>query len=126
MGELSEDVMFRMWYPDGEQPQTITPRFLFLGRERFAPDKAAPVPTEPMDAPVLMQLHPGTQGSSLEYRVGSAGTPDAAERLEAAPWKLYRTPVRLPHGDLVLQARASRIGYKTSEVAVAEVTVREA
>ena len=119
MGELPEDVMYRMWYPDGKQPQTIAPRFVFLGADRFGADKTAPVPDAPMQAPVMMQLHPGTQGSSLEYRIRNPaddGDP---------PWRLYRAPVRLPSGELVLEARAARIGYAVSSVTAVSIVVKE-
>jgi hypothetical protein len=140
MGEIPEDVMYRMWYPDGTQPVTIAPKFVFLGSESFGQDKSAPVPTAPLHSPVMLQVHAGTQGSSIEYqveRVSERAGPDdggAPKRDRAGEqpnvgatsstgWNLYRAPVRLPEGELILRARAFRIGYAASDETEVRVEV---
>ena len=67
-------------------------------------------PPVEIDAPALLQLHSGTQGASIEYRLN-----------DDPHWLLYCGPIALQPGEsLTLHARADRIGFEPSP----EISVR--
>jgi hypothetical protein len=110
LGEIPETEMVRRWYPGGEQPRTAPPVVAPIAERSYGTERAA---DEEMmfPAPLLVQLHAGTQGASIGYTF---------EQGEDASWKLYSEPLRLEPGRYTLRAKAVRIGYRDSE----EVTVK--
>jgi arylsulfatase A-like enzyme len=107
LGEIPEAQMVRGWYPDGV-PEVRPPLFVPV-----TPTEAGSAPVEGevhTDRPALVQLHSGTQGATVEYRVD-----------EDPHWRVYAGPIRLRADSVVtIYARADRIGYSPS----AEVSVR--
>jgi hypothetical protein len=101
MGEIPEAQMVTTWYPHGVLE---VPPPLFVP---VTPTDAGSSPVEGevhTDRPALVQIHSGTQGATIEYRVD-----------EDPHWRVYAGPIRL-RGDSVvtIHARADRIGYSPS------------
>ena len=133
--DVSEEVMKRLYWPDGTQPVTAAPRAAPLG-----PAFNGRVPVADGDrlpAPVLLQLHCATHGASVAYAVEKPAQPQwrlETEPInydtpwEAAPpretwWRLYTQPFELPVGEYTLRLRAIRYGYAESEERVVHFRV---
>jgi len=101
-GEVSEAQMKATWYPDGV-PAVPVPLFIAV-----TTDDAGSKPIEgtaEVAGQVLLQIHSGIQGASLEYRVG-----------DDPHWRLYAGPLRLAAGsETEVHARANRIGFTNSD-----------
>ena len=97
MGNISEEQMVATWYPNGTQPQTASPLFIPIN----APNPGMEPAHEDgeLDAPLLLQLYCSTQGASIAY---------TTEQGEDVRWQLYTEPLRLPKGETVLRAKATR------------------
>ena len=111
-GDLSEDEMVDSRWPKKEQPTTGIPTFIPIDPGHIG-DESAPTGGA-YTAPMLLQMHVGTQGASIGYTL---------ERGEDVHWKLYSGPLRLPPGEHTVRAKAIRIGYKESEERVATFRV---
>jgi N-sulfoglucosamine sulfohydrolase len=107
LGEVDEAQMVAGWYPDGV-PEVPPPRFVPV-----TPTDAGSAPINDdaeIDGPALVQIHSGTQGASLEYRID-----------DDPHWRIYGGPIRLAAGtEATIHARADRIGFTPSP----EVSVR--
>ena len=112
MGELPESEMVRQWYPEGEQPQTAAPVFIPICADNPGIEPA--LEGGAFRLPVLIQLHCATQGASIAYTFESGNTPH---------WCLYTRPLRLGPGEVLLRARAVRIGYRESHETQAAFTI---
>lgn len=111
-GETSEDEMVDSLWPNMEQPVTGTPTFIPIDDGHIG-DAAAPEGGT-FSAPVLLQMHVGSQGASIGY---------TKEEGEDAQWQLYSEPLRLPPGEHRIRAKAIRIGYQESPERVATFVV---
>jgi N-sulfoglucosamine sulfohydrolase len=106
-GVIPEERMVESMWPGRVQPPTAKP--LFIPINSRLPGVA--VMTEGAFAePTVVMLHAATQGASIAF---------TCEVGDAAKWKLYTGPVKLPEGQTKLRAKAVRIGYKESEEASA-------
>jgi N-sulfoglucosamine sulfohydrolase len=107
LGEIDEAQMVAGWYPDGV-PEVPPPRLVAV-----TPTDAGTAPAHgeaDIDGPAFIQIHSGTQGASIEYRVG-----------DDPNWRMYAGPIRLAADTAVtIHARADRIGFTPSP----EVSVR--
>lgn len=103
LGEIPEEEMVRRWYPGGVQPDTAAPVFVPICRE--SPGVEAAPEGGRFSAPLLLQLHCATQGASIAYTFEEGPEPR---------WCLYTGPLELPAGEIVVRARAHRIGFKES------------
>lgn len=112
MGFMSEETMVAMWYPDGVQPKTNTPKFIPNSPTNRA-SSALESPAE-IEGPANVDLYCATEGASIAYTF---------EEEENPHWLLYYAPIKLPQGKSTLRARAIRYGYQESDEAVLEVTV---
>ena len=112
LGEVAEAEMVRRWCPAGEQPETAPVVFVPVCAE--SPGVEAAPGGGTFEGPLLVQLHCATQGASIAYTL---------EGGEAARWRLYAGPLRLPRGGTRVRARACRIGYKDGPAASAEFVV---
>ncbi|RMD74929.1 MAG: sulfatase [Lentisphaerae bacterium] len=114
MGEINEEEMVRRWYGDArKQPQTATPRFIPITAEEPGIETRN---CGSLQGPAILQLYCPTQGASMEYRLD---TPECQD----SQWHLYTQPIRLPKGDVVVRARAARIGFRDSEEVMASFHV---
>lgn len=112
MGDISEEQMKAMWYPNGEQPQTASPIFIPINASN--PGRVPAQDNGEWEAPLLLQLHCSTQGASIAYTM---------EQGEDVHWKLYTEPLRLPKGETTIRTKAIRIGYKESDENTLQVKV---
>ena len=110
-GEISESDMVHSWYPGRQQPQTAQPICVPFAEGVFGMTSTQQIT---LDGPAMLQLQCATQGASIGYRFAS----DAEDH-----WRLYAEPIRLPHGEHVVTAKAIRIGYTESDTVTAAVTV---
>jgi arylsulfatase A-like enzyme len=115
LGEIPEAQMVTTWYPHGipavPPPVLIAITQTDAGSAPVEVDLGSEVAAElELDGPMLVQLHSGTQGASIEYRI------------DADPhWRLYSGPIRIGIGaDVAIHTRADRIGFTPS----AETSVR--
>ena len=104
MGDIPEEQMVATWYPDGTQPQTAAPIFIPINAEH--PGMEVAHEDGEWAAPLLLQLHCSTQGASIAY---------TTEQGNDARWSLYTEPLRLSEGEIIVRAKAIRIGYLESE-----------
>lgn len=112
MGDISEEQMVATWYPDGTQPQTAAPIFIPINADH--PGREVAHQVGEWTAPLLLQLHAATQGASIAYTTESG---------DAARWRLYTDPIRIPKGKTSVRAKAIRIGYRESEEKTIHLTV---
>lgn len=103
LGEEPEAQMAARMWPGGIQPETVVPLFVPLGPEGAGVEPSGKGGAFP--DPLLLQMHCATQGASINYTF---------EAGEAAKWRLYTAPLRLPHGATTVRAKAGRIGFKDS------------
>ena len=108
-GEVPEAQMVATWYPNGV-PQTATPLVI--------PITADDAGSAPIDGSVelvggaLLQVHCGTEGASVEYRLD-----------DDEGWRLYAGPLRMAPGtQLTVHVRAGRIGFEPSPESSVQVT----
>ena len=111
MGEVPEAQMVATWYPDGV-PQVPAPLVVPITGDDVG---SAPIHgTVELNGPALLQLHSGTQGASIEYRLD-----------EDPHWRIYPGPLRLDAGETrTIHARADRIGFEPSAEVTVTVTTR--
>lgn len=108
LGEIAEAQMVANWYPDGV-PEVAPPLVIAV--------TATDPGTSPIDGAVtvegstLLQLHSGTQGASIEYRLD-----------DDPHWRMYSGPIRLEPGTAsTVHVRADRIGFEHSPEVSVEV-----
>ena len=111
MGEIPEEQMVRMWYPDGKQPVTAAPVFVPVCEggwgEFSAADDAIEIP-----GPASLMMVSATQGASIAYRTDPA----------SGHWKLYTEPLRIDCVQtLTIEAKAVRIGFKESPLSSVQI-----
>jgi arylsulfatase A-like enzyme len=112
-GDIDEAQMVRSWWPDGEQPTTLTPLAIPLGPKHPGQEPASDGDT--LLGPVLLQLYCGTQGASIAWTTDPADEP---------AWNLYAGPIRLTPGRHALRLKAVRIGHHESPEAKLTLTVK--
>ena len=106
-GEIDEAQMVATWYPNGV-PEVALP--LLVAITPTDPGTAPLREDAVLDGPVLVQLHSGVQGASIEYRLD-----------DDPHWRIYTGPLSVAHGESrTIHARADRIGFTPS----AEVSFR--
>lgn len=103
MGDMSEEQMLAMWYPDGVRPSTSPVHFIpnaegNRGSEMISDGK--------IQAPASLQLYCATQGASIAWTTDKGDNPE---------WKLYKGPIELSQGENYIRAKAIRYGYHHSE-----------
>jgi arylsulfatase A-like enzyme len=113
LGEVSEAQMVATWFPNGV-PTTSAPLFIAI-----TPTDPGSRPLEDhaeLVGPALVQIHSGTQGASLGYRIG-----------DDPNWRLYTGPLRLGSDQpTTIHARADRIGFEPSPEVSVTVTAKPA
>ncbi len=107
LGEIPEAQMVKAWYPDGVP---LLPPPLFVPITAKDPGSAPVHGEAELVGPLLVQLHSGVQGATIEYRLA-----------EDPHWRIYTGPLRVqPGSQVTVHARADRIGFEDSP----EVSVR--
>ncbi len=103
MGDMSEEQMLAMWYPDGIRPTTNPVHFI----PNTEGNRGSEIITGgDIKGPASLQLYCATQGASIAW------TSDEGENPE---WKLYKGPIELKAGVNYIRAKAIRYGYHHSE-----------
>jgi N-sulfoglucosamine sulfohydrolase len=111
-GDWDEWAMVETMWPGGVQPQTAPVEFIPWS-EGY--DAQAPKGEGELVGPVALQLQSGTFGASIAYSFDEGEKPR---------WQLYRTPLRLPIGNVHIRAKAVRIGFKDSAETIASYDVK--
>ena len=112
-GEISEDEMVDSSWPNKKQPRTGKPSFIAVDADHDGQEISNS--GGDYSAPMLLQMHVGTQGASVGY------TMDEGDDVH---WHLYAAPLRLAPGQYTIRAKAIRIGYAEGEERVAKFVVR--
>jgi N-sulfoglucosamine sulfohydrolase len=115
MGDIPEERMVRMMWPDRIQPQTAPVQFVPIDEKNPGLE---PANTDGYyQKPTLLMLFCATQGASIAY------TLDEVTEGEEPRWSLYTAPFLLPEGKTVVRSKAVRIGFKPSEETGLRLTV---
>lgn len=104
VGEVSEDEMVDLRWPNRQQPRTGVPTFIPLDEDHIGME--AHPEGHSLSAPALLQMHCATQGASIGYTM---------EEGADARWRLYSEPLRLEPGTYHIRAKTIRIGYEESD-----------
>ena len=96
LGQMPENKLIRLMWPEGEQPLTKSPEANFENGK--------------------YSVSSSTPGSSIVYLVSKNENPDTGFD---ANWKLYTEPLKLEKGEKLF-LRAERIGYQISEIVVVQ------
>jgi hypothetical protein len=110
-GDIPEERMVAQMWPGGIQPVTAAPLFIPINSKTPG---IVPSAQGTFEERTAVMLHCATQGASIAYTMEAGPSPR---------WKLYTDPIILNPGPAIIRAKAIRIGYKDSEVAVASYGV---
>ena len=111
--DMDEAQMLRQWWPDFNQPTTLTPRAHAYGASDHGQEPLAY--GQELDGPVMLMLHCASQGASIIWTMETGDNPR---------WQLYTGPIPVRQaGTFTLRFRAHRIGFKPSEEVALRLTV---
>ena len=112
LGDIPEAQMIKTWWSGDTQPKTAPPKCIPIHAtsraDRPHPEGGA------FSAPLLVQLHCGTEGASIAWTLDEGDDPH---------WALYTCPIRMPKRKSTLRAKAIRIGFLESDELNVEFTV---
>ncbi|WP_163537975.1 sulfatase-like hydrolase/transferase [Gracilibacillus sp. YIM 98692] len=111
-GDVSEEQMVKSMWPDGVQPKTAEPIFIPINSEKPGME---PSYSNTFQEPTAIMLHSATEGASIAYTTEEGQDPH---------WKLYTGPIIVNQADVVIRAKAVRIGYQDSNEVKGVFTVR--
>lgn len=111
MGDISEEQMVSMWYPDGIRPTTHPVHFI----PNTEGNRNAEIITGgTLKAPATLSFYCATQGASMAYTTDKGEDPE---------WLLYKGPIKLKPGENYIKAKAIRYGYHHSEESEIDLSV---